>query len=464
MAPQPRLRRALALLKSIRRPSPAVSIQLDKHTCGLEHTYTTFDRIQGSVTVIVQSETPVENISITFEGTAKVSIGRETCTLSNTEATQTFLQLKQPVARGIDEVPKVLQPGHPYKFPFTFVVPQYLPSQSCNHDISCLGLKQAHVQLPPTLDDPRLGHGRRTTLDYVSSGKCRISYRVRVVISDGFILGNKRPRRLVDCAKSVRVLPLAVHLPLPIASSDTYTRMEQNLTQGFAQPVLGQLITEASHVPPISLQYPLDHSSVHTAVHLNLRFNPLMDAAPPQLRKVSAKLQASTFYSPLPWEDYPSWTNQGLANGWDRGAFTESLPMTTFSMGSLKWVRHQTMGGEHRTQGLDGLSLLDHTTPCNDSRSYYTAFIVLPIVLPQPRMHIPTFHSCLISRTYSINLRLSYHTPKTALQSASTTIKIPLVLQYTPKNHHTSLDYEATSASDSAVMNVLPPPEYVATV
>lgn len=68
MAPQPRLRRALALLKSIRRPSPAVSIQLDKHTCGLEHTYTTFDRIQGSVTVIVQSETPVENISITFEG------------------------------------------------------------------------------------------------------------------------------------------------------------------------------------------------------------------------------------------------------------------------------------------------------------------------------------------------------------------------------------------------------------
>ena len=68
MAPQPRLRRALALLKSIRKPSPAVSIELDKNTCGPEHTYTTFDRIQGSVNVIVQSETPVENISITFEG------------------------------------------------------------------------------------------------------------------------------------------------------------------------------------------------------------------------------------------------------------------------------------------------------------------------------------------------------------------------------------------------------------
>ncbi|KAE8328029.1 hypothetical protein BDV39DRAFT_214590 [Aspergillus sergii] len=445
MAPQPRLRRALALLKSICRPSPAVSIELDKHTCGLEHTYTTFDRIQGSVAVIVQSETPVENISITFEGTAMVSIGRETCTLCNTEATQTFLLLKQPVARGIDGVPKVLQPGHSYKFPFTFVVPQYLPCQSCNHDISCLGLKHAHVQLPPTLDDPRLGYGRRTTLDYVSSGKCHISYHVRVVISDGSIPGSKRPSRLVDCAKSVRILPIALHLPLPVVSSDTYTRTEQNLSQGFAQPGLGQLITEASHIPPILLHYPFDNNGVHTAVRLNLRFNPLMDAAPPQLRKASAKLQVSTFYSPVPWEDYPSWTDRGLANGWDRGAFTESFPITTFSMGSLKWVKHQNMDG-------------------NDSRSYYTAFLVLPIVLPQPKIHIPTFHSCLISRTYSINLRLSYHTPKAALQSASTTIKIPLMLQYTPKNHHTGLDYETTGASDPAVMNVLPPPEYAATV
>ncbi|KAE8318222.1 hypothetical protein BDV41DRAFT_572220 [Aspergillus transmontanensis] len=464
MAPQPRLRRALALLQSIRRPSPTVSIELDKHTCGLEHTYTTFDRIQGSVTVIVQSETPVENISITFEGAAKVSIGRETCALSNTEATQTFLQLKQPVARGRDGVPKVLQPGHSYKFPFTFVVPQYLPCQSCNHDISCLGVKQAHVQLPPTLDDPRLGYGRRTTLDYVSSGKCHISYRVRVIILDGSMSGNKRPSRLVDCAKSVRILPIAVHLPLSIVSSDTYTRTEQNLSQGFGQPGLGQLITESSHIPPILLQYPFDNNGVHTAVRLNLRFNPLTDAAPPQLRKASAKLQVSTFYSPVPWEDYPSWTDRGLANGWDRGAFTESFSITTFSMGSLRWVKHQNMGGEHQIQGLDGLSVSDHSTPCNDSRSYYTAFIVLPIVLPQPRIHIPTFHSCLISRTYSINLRLSYHTPKAALQSASTTIKIPLMLQYTPKNHHTGLEYETTSASDSAVMNVLPPPEYAATV
>ncbi|KAE8140485.1 hypothetical protein BDV38DRAFT_269063 [Aspergillus pseudotamarii] len=466
MTPQSRLHRALNLLKYISKPSPIVTIELDKNTYGLENAYTTFDRIQGTVIITVDSETPLENISITFEGTAKVSIGRETCTLSNTEATQTFLQLKQPVTRGIDSVPKILQPGCSYKLPFTFVVPQYLPCQSCNHNISCSDLKQAHLQLPPTLDDPKLGHGKRPTLDYVSSGKCHISYRVRVVLSKGSIPGTTRRTRLVDCAKSVRVLPISMHAPhpgLPIVSSDTYTQMEQSLSQGFAQPGLGELITEASHIPPISLHYPIDKDGAHTAVRLNLRFNPTIDAAPPQLKKASAKFQISTFYSPVPWEDYPSWTDRGLVNGWDRGAFTDTFPIMAFSMGSVQWVKHQDMGDEHRIQGHDGESLSDHTAPRNGSRSYYTASIVLPIVLPPRMTSIPTFHSCLISRTYNINLRLSFHTPKPALQTASTTIKVPLMLQYVSNNHHTSLVHEESDASDSTVMNVLPPPEYTAT-
>ncbi|KAE8156795.1 hypothetical protein BDV40DRAFT_309312 [Aspergillus tamarii] len=464
MAPQSRLRRALHLLKSIRRPSPTVTIELDKNTYGPENTFTTFDRIQGTVIITVDSETPLENISITFEGIAKVSIGRETCTLSNTEATQTFLQLKQPVTQGIDSVPKILQPGCPYRLPFTFVVPQYLPCQSCNHNISCSDLKQAHLQLPPTFDDPKMGYGKRPTLDYASSGKCHISYRVRVVLSRGSIPGIRKSRRLIDCAKSVLVLPTSAHTSpsvLPMLGSDTYTRTEQNLSQGFAQPGLGELITETSQIPPISVQYPFDNDSVHTALRLNLRFNPLIDAAPPQLKKASAKLQVSTFYSPVPWEDYPSWNDRELANGWDRGAFTDTFPIMEFSMGPFQWVKHQDMGDEQRNQGLNGQSMSD--TLCNGSRSYYTASIVLPIVLPPRMTPIPTFHSCLISRTYSINLHLSFHTPRTTLQTASTTIKIPLMVQYASNNQHTSLGYEESDASDSIVMDVLPPPEYTAT-
>ncbi|KAE8361447.1 hypothetical protein BDV27DRAFT_160688 [Aspergillus caelatus] len=467
MTPQSRLRGALDLLKSIRRPSPLVTIELDKNTYGLENTYTTFGRIQGMVIITVDSETPLENISITFEGTARVSIERESWTLGNTEATQTFLQLKQPVTLGIESVPKILQPGCSYRLPFTFVVPQYLPCQSCNHNVNCSDLKQAHLQLPPTLDDPKLENGKRPTLDYVSSGKCHISYRVRVVLSKDSMPGSRRPSRPVDCVKSVRVLPTSVHTPrsgLPMLGSDIYTRTEQNLSLGFAHPGLGELITEASHIPPISLQSPFDNHGVHTAVRLNLRFNPVMDAAPPQLKKASAKLQVATFYSPVPWEDYPSWTDRGLANGWDRAAFTDTFPIMAFSMGSVQWVKHQEIGDEHGIQGQDGQSLSDHTAPCNDSRSYYTASIVLPIVLPPRMTLIPTFHSCLISRTYSVNLRLSFHTPKTALQTASTTIKVPLMLQYASNNHHTSLDYEESDASDSTVMNSLPPPKYTATV
>ncbi|OGM48664.1 hypothetical protein ABOM_002007 [Aspergillus bombycis] len=455
MALQSRLHRALDLLKSMSRPSPTVSIEIDNHQHGLEITYTTFDRIQGTVIITVDSETPLENISITFEGTAKVSIGRATCTLSNSEAMQTFLQLKQPVARGIDAVPKVLQPGCSYKLPFTFVVPQYLPCQSCNHNISCSDFKRAHLQLPPTLDDPRLGREKKPTLDYVSSGKCCISYRVRVVISKAFIPGSRRPSRLVDCAKSVRVLPTAIpapHLSLPIAIPDIRTRIKQSLSQGFTQPGLGELITEASS--PLSVQHPLEKTGLHTAVRLTLRFNPLIDRAPPQLRKATAKLQVSTFYSLTPWEDYPSWDDRGLANGWDRGALTETFPLMTFSMGFLQWAKHHEVASEHRTRGLDEPAL----------SSYYTASIVLPIVFPPRGIPTPTFHSCLISRTYSINLRLSFHTPGTALKNASATIKIPFMLQYAPHDRSDGLGYEDTYQSDSTVMDDHPPPEYTPSV
>ncbi|KAE8379012.1 hypothetical protein BDV26DRAFT_291724 [Aspergillus bertholletiae] len=431
------------------RPSSAVSIELAKHH-GLENTYTTFDQIQGTASITVDSDTPVENISILFEGTAKVSIGRETCTLSSAQATQTFLQLRQPITRGTEAVPKVLHPGCSYKIPFTFVVPQYLPCHSCNHDTSCSDLQHAHLQLPPTLDDSRLGRGKWPTPNYASSGKCRISYRVRVVLPKGAIPQSRRLSRPVGCTKNVRVLPTAVHAPHPgpsLVSSEVCTRRKKILSRGFAHPGLGELVLEASHISALSLPDPIESNDMHSTMSINLRFNPLADAAPPQLRKVCARLQASTFYSLTPWEDYPSWTDWGLATGWDRGAFTETFPVMAFSMGSLGWEKH-------RSPTDDGTSSCGYY--------YYTASIVLPIVLPPHRIHTPTFHSCLISRTYSLNLRLAYRTPKYALKSTGITIKVPLTLQYTPKNGSMSVGDADTSLSHATVVDIPLPPEYAA--
>ncbi|KAJ5623681.1 hypothetical protein N7490_012286 [Penicillium lividum] len=43
--------------------------------------------------------------------------------------------------------------------------------------------------------------------------------------------------------------------------------------------------------------------------------------------------------------------------------------------------------------------------------TYYTASLVILISLPNSQTFVPTFHSCLVSRTYSLDVSLSYHTP-----------------------------------------------------
>lgn len=56
------------LLKSVVSPAPKVSILLDKDSKGLGNTYTTSEQVTGTVVITVDEETPLNNISITFEG------------------------------------------------------------------------------------------------------------------------------------------------------------------------------------------------------------------------------------------------------------------------------------------------------------------------------------------------------------------------------------------------------------
>lgn len=62
------------LLKSVGKPSPRVSIDLDKQVGGMGNTYTTSDRVEGTVTIAVDSETRFSDINVTFEGNAQQTL------------------------------------------------------------------------------------------------------------------------------------------------------------------------------------------------------------------------------------------------------------------------------------------------------------------------------------------------------------------------------------------------------
>src|ERR1700709_1533840 len=46
---------------------------------------------------------------------------------------------------------------------------------------------------------------------------------------------------------------------------------------------------------------------------------------------------------------------------------------------------------------------------------YYAAQVLVLIPLPSSQAWVPTFHSCLISRYYTINLSLTIRTPRTGV-------------------------------------------------
>jgi len=54
---------------------------------------------------------------------------------------------------------------------------------------------------------------------------------------------------------------------------------------------------------------------------------------------------------------------------------------------------------------------------------FYTAQILVPVTLPAERTFVPTFHSCLISRVYTLNLHLGIHSVGVV---PSVELKIPI--------------------------------------
>ncbi|KAB8234448.1 uncharacterized protein BDW43DRAFT_310116 [Aspergillus alliaceus] len=423
--------RVLHQFQSLTRFSPRVSVVLEGDP-EKQHTYTTYEWVKGKAIVTVDVETPFDAIRISFEGVATTSTERATYSLRTAIATQTFLRLIQPIASSQYPTPRVLRPGHHYEFPFSFVIPPAVSPQSCDHDIKSTHVQLAHQMLPPTVNDPRLRYDDRCPRDEQVPGSCRIAYSVRVVLK-GRSSRSSKMANLVDYQRGVRVMPLAE--PMYCLGGDIlrpgiYTRTEQSLTYGTAIDRSGQVVV-TSHTLPVLLSY----SSEGTAgkVQLNLRFNPIGNASPPHLKRVVATLQSTTFYSTTPWEDYPSLTDRGLANGWEREACIESFPIVSSHKGPLAWVAHSRYGSTSTRNSSISLS----------EDIYYTACIALDVALPPEQTYLPTFHSCLISRTYNLNLCLSYRTPATNNSLPNTTCHIPVRLLYT-RNEPSMISSQAT--------------------
>ncbi|KAJ5138298.1 uncharacterized protein N7515_003146 [Penicillium bovifimosum] len=420
-----------------RRSQPKIEINLAGQKPGHVNSYTTGESIEGTITVTAEHDTRFEELEIVFEGTFPSTVGlteldtdwsqgssrttveRAACP-GRTGSQQMFLKLRQPIDDMEYPTPRVLESGRKYMFPFTFVVPDRLLPQVCTHAKKNAHVEQSHTLLPPTLGDPILASDGKKLLDDMAPNMSRIGYIVRASVLQKQITGNAVVS-ICAVAKKVRIIPIVEEEPL--------LRYPRSVKRGTLRGKLGRIVASSLQPKPVQLLPPngIANDTVSTVATVNLRFDPIGDEQPPPLGKMTCELRASTFFSASPWDDFPASSDMPFAHV-GRSLYTENVPLLTMCVGSAQWTK-QSSSNDCLRRGSTQSSSSDVSVEPSSAFSgdtYYTASIVVPVTLPKSKAFVPTFHSCLMSRTYSLGLSLTYHTPAANLMTPTISLRVPV--------------------------------------
>ncbi|KAE8374592.1 hypothetical protein BDV26DRAFT_35343 [Aspergillus bertholletiae] len=435
---------------------PRISIDLNGQKEGSGSSYTTSDRIEGTATIIADRDTTFDNIKITFEGTTRVYIerpascprGRDLAVLHN------FLRIQHPLDTALLPNERVFRKGQPVTIPFSFTIPDHLPSQSCEHPVDHDHVHQTHTRIPPTLKPSGIVSSDKSQINDLSPTMCRIDYFVKVTVQRESVV-----EPLAARIKKVHLVP--VHddeLPLVVCvdRKDYCWWKEAEIRRGMLRDKVGVLQMVASQ-PGSMFVTPGCRASevVSSVVTVHLRFDPVGDEPPPLLKCLRSKLKASTFYASSPWTNIPSDSTMPRPRI-DPGLFERVIPVSSHCVASVKWTKHELDGGRHPN---DPDTVLCPRGPKN-AAVYYTACLVVPITLPQNRTFVPTFNSCFISRTYTLEIELCYHTTYVSMPTA-VKVKVPLHIASSRRPKHDSFDLAISSlpkglTAQEPVLSVIP--------
>lgn len=407
--------------------------------------------------------------------------GTTTATATRSSATHTFLKLYQPLDDSQYPQPRIAETGRTYRFPFTFVVPEQLLPQACSHDRKNSQVHSAHVQPPPSLGDPMLAGDGKSLLDDMSPDMTKISYLIRARVAKQCPVGEGL-RTMADAAKKVRIVPATEEQPpldVSECNQDYCLRKEKDVRRGLLRGKLGRLVMEAAQPKALKLPPPQTESCCPptTMARVNLRFDPIdEDQPPPRLGTLWSKLKASTFFGSTPWKDFPTRSSPtGLCPS--QGVYSENVSLSSRCVVSAQWQKHRSQSEADlaRRDSMYSASSIESATAASASyvgQTFYTASLLVPITLPAGnKAFVPTFHSCLVSRVYMLDLCISYHTPNANIMVPTVFLKIPI--QIASAGNVGDSDSEGDVASMTAAeverqffrpRNIAPPsPEYTVT-
>ena len=337
----------------------------------------------------------------------------------------------------------LLNPDCPLHIPFHFVVPAHLLPKACRHERSSTSVLEAHTKLPPSLgsfSQPR---------DDLAFELVNISYSIYAKLLAPSPT-SKSPKIISSAMRKFHIIPASEEAPplLVLKESQYVLSKSKTMRKGLFRGKLGTLTLTSTQprafsLPPPQICGPLTLSAL-TDLTLNLRFDPTdPSCAPPRLGALSAWIRATTVHSVNPASRIPDQEPQGSPYDTHSRALKTYValmahdgPAATAPLWRLvptpKYARrdsgYSTAGSLSSSPSpgsspaplapstgplvsISAASSSDDLDEVDEKKPYYTTTIALPLVLAPSRTWIPTFHSCFVSRFYTLLLELVVHPP-----------------------------------------------------
>ena len=451
-------------------------------------TYSTYDQIEGHLEIRFEKDTIIDDMFIAFEGQSQTFVEKMTAaapTTGRTTGRQTFLRMMQPISS--DHLPEnmLAKAATTYAIPFSFVVPDRLLPYVCSHKVDNDEVRKAHLMLPPSLGEPMLAGTGNLLMDDLAPEMAKIIYSIRAKIGKG----NPTTGSVYDVEEKmirIRIVPAREEEPpmqIDPASSIYALRKEKNVRKGIFKigKKLGRLSAQVAQ--PKSLRLPAPNSqssaSITTMASVTLRFDPASETEqPPQMANLAARLKVVTFYGASSFRMLP---DLSTCDTWSHlhGSYPEHVPLSCRNIGSVLWTKHDpenrkisvtsnassmaddlsrresSLSTDSSTSSSSDASIPEASSAYDSSLPYYTAKVLVPVSLPhqigsteeeaqspttrsslsrgsKKIVFVPSFHSCVISRTYTLDLNLSFNPVKAqnnttnALSTSSITLRTPI--------------------------------------
>ncbi|KAI9729891.1 MAG: hypothetical protein M1818_008331 [Claussenomyces sp. TS43310] len=432
-----------------------VLIRLDEHNDS-PHTYTTLSPLSGQVSITPPHDARFDEIQITLEGRTRVEVEPSATAVNHArvQASHRFLKLTMPISESVYPQPRIAEAGRTYTFPFNFVIPERLLPSSCMHSCVARHVHETHLRLPPST-----GHAETASLFDLAPEMGKILYSIDVKV----IRYRERDGRasvLTSASRAIRIMPSVVdEPPLHIQSTDTEYAMvrTKDLKKGMFKGKLGS-ITLSSTQPKSFIVSPATTSSPPTTTAiLNLRFDPSNPSyRPPRLSSVVTRIKALTFCCIQAQTDLARRIDMMSAYDPSRSMYTSTQTLSNLKLDSSDaWVFKPHFPPQYSRRDSGYETAVEAPAGSGTSGTgYYEAQICVPLSLPQSKLTwLPTFHSCLLSRIYSLEIALSV---STGSSSTGLRLRMPVQISCSSVQRRGSAVHVATPISVPMPPNTIP--------